>query len=149
MFLPTNTVIFIKHRSWTSVSSHLRSIKAIWWPLLSQGQQRGSWLASWAGVSAAQLLGGWACTGVVHLPPELSRAWGKRTEHWRPVWQNYISKTKETGWQDGSVGQGACCHHWWPEFKSQGPTPWKERTNSLKLSSDLHIHQVAHMYTHT
>lgn len=30
-----------------------------------------------------------------------------------------------------------------------GPTQWKDRTSSYKLSSDLHMHTVSHAFAHT
>jgi hypothetical protein len=33
--------------------------------------------------------------------------------------------------------------HWQPEFNAQDPQSGRERTNSLKLSSDLHIDATA------
>lgn len=40
--------------------------------------------------------------------------------------------------QDGSLAKDACHQAWWPKFSPWSSHIWKERSESLSLSSDLH-----------
>lgn len=53
------------------------------------------------------------------------------------------------GTRDGLTMKDTCRQAWWPEFDPQLPVQWKERSESLELSSDLHTHAMACMYPHT
>lgn len=72
--------------------------------------------------------------------------------------QGYIAEAlfKKANSRTSEMGKGTCCQARW-RVQSLNPT-WKERTGSLTLSSDLHIHtctstrtlwQHASTYTHT
>lgn len=62
---------------------------------------------------------------------------GLPTASWEPAprGKQQWYTIKHFGQWDGSGGKGTCCQAW---LQSLGPTWWKERTDSYKLSSGLH-----------
>lgn len=76
------------------------------------------------------------------------------------LWGNWVRKncqrtpndclSAKLSWMQVRFGPARwwrCCQQaWWPEFPPQ--KPWWERTNTHKLSCDLHKHTITHTHTH-
>lgn len=58
----------------------------------------------------------------------------------------FSKPVKGGGWSDGSAGKGACQQAWWPGL-IRDPVWWRKRSDRCRLSSDLHMHSMAHAGT--